>query len=125
MSLQEALAELKIVATQLNEVSNQLNETIRDFEDELVNTGIGLEVWLEAPIAKLPSYLYDERQYFLGFVKLDSKWQLAVRTSPAGRLSSVRLLIFTREIRIAACPYFEELTRLLIAKGREHLGESS
>jgi hypothetical protein len=106
MSLKEAMAELTTVAKQLNEASDELNEQIKDFEDELARAGVGLVVWLEKS--------FQDHQ--LGYVKIDNEWCVAVRAS-SNKLA-MPLARAPRHVRVAAVDHFEELVRELTMRLR-------
>lgn len=82
--LADALGRLTAAAAQLNSESDTLNATIRSVEDQIVDSQIGLEVWLDRCVASEEGEAHGDTStwtsQFIGFARLDGDWCLAVKT---------------------------------------------
>ena len=82
--LTTAMGRLTKAAAQLNKESDALNATLRSVETQIVESQVGLEVWME----KCLSSQEEERRggengwtsQFLGFARVDDDWCLAIKT---------------------------------------------
>jgi len=89
---------LLAAANALNAKSDQLNDTIREFDDFLATAGVGVNVWLESIT------LADGWQ--LGYIKLGNKWGVAVRLEDKLPMA---LSGAPRNVRMDAVSQFEAL----------------
>lgn len=121
MTIARALEELRTVAAKLNAASDQLNETINTYEAALVESGIGLNCWLEDEVCS---------PWELGFAKIDHEWRLAVRelthteTTGGWRTDSgspIPLIRAPRHVRVAAAERFELLAKVMTERGTKYL----
>lgn len=94
MPSKQTMEELAAAAAELNSASDDLNEIIETFEDQLQRAGVGVSCWLgeedfepsawllpQAPSVEDPD---DDNHlvatgWLLGYVKLSDKWRLAVK----------------------------------------------
>lgn len=116
MSLNDALRELREVATQLNAGTGRLNAAIEDFEEELEGISVGVTVWLSEPLG--------EHGLVLGYKRFGDGWRVAVCPATMGTLDiavAQPLATAPRGVRVLAVERFEELTRALTTKARTYL----
>lgn len=128
--LTAALSKLSSAAAQLNQESEALNEILRSVESQIVESQVGLEVWLNGCIASQDGEgrggTRTWTSQFIGFARVDDDWCLAVKTvryesgffegdtsAPYQDQSAVgkpsRLDQSSRQLRIAALSQLPEL----------------
>src|SRR2546421_13104859 len=119
-SLDKSLAELAGVVKRLNDETENLNATISNFEETLLELSPGIVVWCEDPIRRTPSTSNPGLAVIshLGFTKHDDTWGLWIRRgafvsdgqvwkpgpTPAWRF--VRLTEASREERVKSIELF-------------------
>jgi hypothetical protein len=123
------LTELVELSTQLNSRSDDLNRLIEALNSQLVASNLGLEFWLETnPLSDTglfygASNIKSQQLKYLGYVKIEGEWQLAVRDdlieyqwdqeiqveTPVSTVRRFPLLKCTRDTRLKAADLFDEL----------------
>jgi hypothetical protein len=122
--------ELARVVTRLNQISDQLTETIEGEEDELAKIGVGLPVWLdERPFGRTTTEILQsdgslvpiEEHWRLGYLKLGGRWHIVTKHMEwvcGGDWNEVQapvpLAKAPRHIRAEALPYLDSLVDCLI-----------
>jgi hypothetical protein len=132
--LEESLARLTKVLHRLNEVSDNLNVTITDFEDKLLELSPGISVWSLTPLQLLEGAHWGS---LLGFAKHEDRWGLWVRRGRvqatnggwepdphAGfKISLLKLIDATREERAAAIEQFPVLVEGMVTEAEKHVAK--
>ena len=143
MPMRETLDKLAEAAAELNAESNQLNEIIGDFEEELERAGVGVPYWTSVVLhesgieqAFHPNDEDEEypinitRGWLLGFTKLDGRWCVAVKQVRAERQgddekfidekSPMPLMKAPRIVRIEGASQLETLAIGLTLRVRDY-----
>jgi hypothetical protein len=129
------LSRLSEAAGRLNRASDSINQRIANVEARLVEANIGIDAWLQHPLAssEIARSIHGDDSWssqFLGYTKVDGEWCLAVKVSrfehghfqgdSSARYQNeykeadpVRLARAPRDIRIAALEQIPELVQLL------------
>jgi exonuclease VII small subunit len=125
MPSQKKMEKLAATAKRLNQASDELNEVIESFEDQLQTAGVGLSYWFgddelgleqawllaKGPVETNEQQEEEQAGHQLGYTKVDGKWKLAVRpvlvqakVIPGSALTYYRLTPEGREIALSSAP---------------------
>lgn len=115
--LKETMEELAAVAKELNAETDRLNEVIRDFEDTLNSMGVGVEAWLQEPIA----ITRTGHSLLLGYSKVEADWCITIRGR--GNESGTPLLRAKRHVRIAAIARLDALAAAVLVEAKQQLAQ--
>jgi len=130
------ISELTPIARQLNEKSDKMNNLLATINRQLAKLNLGIEIWLDT-LLSAGEWIEDAANNikcreagYLGYSRVNGKWQLAVRVVPeemkvnthqehieeAGRPYWSSLLKCSRGVRLAALEQLPKLLDLLNAE---------
>lgn len=113
--IQEQIKKIEAAAQELNTLSSQINPLIKDLDEALRQINVGVEVWLEPPLEKLPNAHIQ-----LGYGRTDTTiCGLAVRSVDidSGETKWTRpLQACSRETRLAAVGRLPQLFTEILKK---------
>jgi hypothetical protein len=97
------------IAEKLNRLSDELGRTIDNYEKDIQQLNLGIELWLGRKA-------YNLR---LGYAKVNSVWGLYVEELGVGHSQRWRLKEAPREHRVMLVPTIPELIKSLLEKADE------
>lgn len=141
MPSEKTMKELCAAAAKLNSKTDELNEVIGEFEEDLEKAGVGVTEWLTLLLDETDSKFDPHDETFsksgweLGYAKVEGKWRLAVRQvflkSRLGRFDdditsrhSDKTLALTnapRVVRMQAAELFENLATAITLRMNEYV----
>ena len=78
MELSVALARVRSNATELNQLSDALNESVREIESSLNKLNLGIHVWVNVTKPEAP----EDPTTYLEYRRYGSRYRVVVVTSP-------------------------------------------
>jgi hypothetical protein len=115
MSISEQIKKIEAAAQELNTLALQINPLIKDLDAAMQRVNVGVEVWLEPPLEKLPNAHIQ-----LGYGRTDqTNCSLAVRSVDidSGETKWTRPLSHcSRETRLAAVGRLPQLFTEILKK---------
>lgn len=134
--LNDSLQELSVLAGQLNEETDGLNEFISDLEKKIGASKVGVTVWIDEMklLDESAGELEGSKEgWYLGYTKIGDAWRIAVKRVnelydtnrefvTANDLSDpMPLSKAPRIVRVESAPYLEKLVMKLAKRVREHI----
>jgi hypothetical protein len=111
MNREELFEQIEKSAATLNKLAEEANDEIRNIESKLREIGVGITVRLHTPIG------------ILGFAKSEDGWHIAYgENTTTPYLPEIKpLLRCSRQVRLEALPYLDDLLNAILNKINEDI----
>lgn len=125
-------SRLEELSVRLNETSDSINESIKGLEAKLASLRIGVDAWLDEPIAKDPTFNSEGEEEghfysYFGYGRVNGTWRLLVTKyhDEFGHMDPtvIPLLQASRETRLKALQQVPSLIKVLEKKAEDTLKE--
>lgn len=124
--------QLKTVSEQLNQQTQELNDSFLDVEKKLVSMRLGVSAWCSTLIGVKEE---DRSGYKFGFCRVESDWRLVCRRvsldDPSDQFSPTKvgygllrpINVMPRLVRLEASKLIEELVSEIVRKAQEYVDD--
>ena len=129
---QQLTEQLKTVSEQLNQHTQDLNDSFLDVEKKLVSMRLGVSAWCSAVIGVKEE---DRSGYKFGFCRINSDWRLVCRKVCLDDISDYDITVkigygllkpinvMPRSVRLEASKLIEDLVSEIIRKAQEYVDD--
>jgi len=129
---QQLTEQLKTVSEQLNQQTQELNDSFLDVEKKLASMRLGVSAWCSSLIGVKTE---EGIGYKFGFCRINSDWKLVCRkinlddpsdyeaTTKIGYGLLKPINVMPRAVRLEASKLIEDLVSEIIKKAQEYVGD--